>query len=450
MDVTVQDMMEARERRCARQQALLKEYGQTLLCFTMNIPGPEKDSPLIRAGMQLGQRLLRQGFLRLNAKPVHTEFEDAFTGCAAYYVLPLSPMDVKRMTADIEEASPMGRLFDLDVLRPNGEKVERQELGLPGRKCLLCGQDARVCARSRSHTVEQLRQETDRILRQALVQDQSETVARLACQAVLYEVLVTPKPGLVDRNHNGSHRDMDVFTFSASAAALYPYFLQCAKLGAETAAQPPAEAFALLRTHGRVAEGAMLKATTGVNTHRGAIFSLGLLCASAGRLGREKWVQPDALLSLCGEMTQGLTAKDFSGLTPETARSNGQKLYLQYGVTGVRGEAEQGFPLVRDVGLPKLEAGLREGLSLNDAGCAALLAIITRNMDTNVLHRGGMDMLEGMQAVAAGMLWQAPFPSKGSIASFDAYLVSRNLSPGGSADMLAMCYLLHFLREEAP
>ncbi len=450
MDVTVQDMMEARERRFLRQQALLKEYRQTLLCFTMNIPGPEKDNPLIRAGMKLGQRLIRQGFLRLNIEPAHAEYEEAFTGCAAYYVLPLSPMDVKRMTTDVEETSPLGRLLDLDVLRPNGEKVERQELGMPGRKCLLCGQDARVCARSRTHTVEQLRQETNHILREALLLDQSETVARLACQALLYEVLVTPKPGLVDRNHNGSHRDMDVFTFSASAAALYPYFLQCAKTGAETADQSLAEVFSLLRMHGRVAEGVMLKATAGVNTHRGAIFSLGLLCAAAGRLGLEKWVQPDVLLSLCGEMTRDLTAEDFSGLTQETARSNGQKLYLQYGVTGVRGEAEQGFPLVRDVGLPKLEAGLREGLSLNDAGCAALLTIMSRNMDTNVLHRGGMEMLEGMQAMAAGMLWQSPFPSKEAITSFDAYLVRRNLSPGGSADMLAMCYLLHFLREEAP
>lgn len=450
MNVTVQDMMEARERRFLRQQALVKEYRQTLLCFTLNIPGPEKDNPLIRAGMALGKRLLAQGFLRLGVKPVHAEFDEAFTGCAAYYVLPLSPMEVKRMTADIEEDTPLGRLLDLDVLRPTGEKVERQEVGLPGRKCLLCGQDARGCARSRTHTVEQLRRETDRILRQALLLDQSETVARLACQALLYEVLVTPKPGLVDRNHNGSHRDMDVFTFSASAAALYPYFLQCAKTGAETADQSPAKAFALLRMHGRVAEGAMLKATAGVNTHRGAIFSLGLLCAAAGRLGREKWKKPDALLSLCGEMTHGLTAEDFSGLTPENARSNGQRLYLQYGVTGVRGEAERGFPLVRDVGLPRLEAGLRSGLSFNDACCGALLTIMAQNMDTNVIHRGGMDMLKETQAMAAALLKESAFPSGEALAAFDAYLTQNNLSPGGSADMLALCCLLHFLQEEAP
>ena len=447
MDVTVQDMMDARERRFLKQQALLSEYRQTLLCFTMNIPGPQKDSPLIRGGMYLGRRLLEQGFLRLRVKPVLSEFEEAFTGCTAYYAIPLSPLEVKRMAVDIEEAAPVGRLFDLDVLRPDGEKVERQEVGLPSRKCLLCGQDARVCARSRAHTVEELRVETVRLLREALLLDQSETVARLACQALLYEVLVTPKPGLVDRHHNGSHRDMDLFTFSASAASIYPYFRQCAQTGAETAERPPREVFETLRLLGRMAEGAMLKATGGVNTHRGAIFSLGLLCAAAGRLGREKW-EPDALLSLCGEMAKGLTARDFSALNEKNARSNGQKLYLQYGVIGVRGEAERGFPLVRNVGLPKLEAGLRSGLSLNDAGCAALLAIMARNVDTNVIHRSDLDTQKEVQGMADALLQASPSPSAEAISAFDAYLVERNISPGGSADLLAMCYLLHSFKEE--
>ncbi|MBR5111046.1 MAG: triphosphoribosyl-dephospho-CoA synthase CitG [Clostridia bacterium] len=447
MDVTVQDMMIARERRFQKQQALLSEYQQTLLCFTMNIPGPQKDSPLIRAGMRLGRRLLEQGFLRLGVMPTHAEFEEAFTGCTAYYALPLPPLEVKRMTVDIEEAAPLGRLFDLDVLRPGGEKVDRQEVGFPCRKCLLCGQDARVCARSRTHTVEELRAETVRILREAILMDQSETVARLACQALLYEVLVTPKPGLVDRNHNGSHRDMDVFTFSASAASLYPYFRQCAQTGAETTQQPPREVFEKLRMLGRLAEGRMLKATAGVNTHRGAIFSLGLLCAAAGRLGREQW-EPDALLSLCGEMAHGLAARDFGALNEKNARSNGQKLYLQYGVIGVRGEAEQGFPLVRNVGLPKLEAGLRCGLSLNDAGCAALLAIMARNMDTNVIHRSDLDTQKEVQAMADSLLQASPFPSREALSAFDAYLVERNISPGGSADLLTMCYLLYFFKEE--
>ena len=150
--------MEARDRRAQRQRELLAEYGQTLLCFTLNIPGPEKESPLIRQGFRLGQRRLHQGFLRLGIQPVHHEEELRFTGCEAFYVLPAAPIDVKRMAADIEQANAVGRLFDMDVLRPDGSKVERQEIGLPERTCLICGKEA-VEAVPHDHPGQEIRQD---------------------------------------------------------------------------------------------------------------------------------------------------------------------------------------------------------------------------------------------------------------------------------------------------
>lgn len=448
MNVTVQDMMNARDRRAQRQRELLQKYTQTLLCFTMNIPGPEKDNFLFRQGFRLGQELLRQGILRLGTPPLYEAEQLAVTGCEAYYVLPLSPLDVKRMAADIEEAAPVGRLFDLDVIRPDGQKVDRREIGLPGRKCLICGEDARACARSRAHSVEELRKKTDEILEEALRAEKAEIIAGLACRALLYEVLTTPKPGLVDRLHNGSHRDMDVFTFASSTSTLHPYFHTCAVIGMDLAKSDPSAAFAALRLPGRMAEGKMLEATGGVNTHRGAIFSLGILCAAAGRLSQEEW-HPDRLLDTCGDMAQGLTAHDFNGLTRDSARTFGQRLFLEHGISGVRGEAEAGYPLVRRYGLPKLRETLAAGKSLNDAGCAALIALIARNTDTNVIHRGGLEGQRQLQARAAALLTRNPFPSVSDLEAFDRVLTSENISPGGSADLLAMCYLLNFLEEEA-
>ena len=445
MDVTVQDMMEARDRRAQRQQELLAEYRQTLLCFTLNIPGPEKDSPLIRQGFRLGQRRLRQGFLRLGVTPLHQEERLDFTGCEAFYVLPAGALEIKGMTADIEQADEVGRLYDMDVLRLDGSKVERQEIGLPERACLICGGEAKACARSRTHTVAALRARVDGILTQAVRQDKRQTVARLACQALLCEVLTTPKPGLVDRLNNGSHRDMDIFTFAASTAALQPYFADCARIGEE--APSAAEAFGALRLPGRMAEGVMLEATGGVNTHRGAIFSIGILCAAAGRLDRADW-QADRLLDECAALTAGLTARDFAGLTAETACTFGQRLYLAQGITGVRGEAERGFPLVRQYGYPKLRAGLAEGLNLNDAGRAALLALMAHNVDTNVIHRGGMAGQRQTAEAAQRLLAQEPWPSADAVAALDHALIEKNLSPGGSADLLALCYLLRFLEED--
>ena len=134
-----------------------------------------------------------------------------------------------------------------------------------------------------------------------------------------YEVTTTPKPGLVDRRNSGSHRDMDVFTFIDSAAALYPYFEACARTGRETAEQPAPETFAALRPLGCEAEGEMLDATGGVNTHKGAVFSVGIVCAALGRLDRSLWVDVARVLSEVSAMTVGLSEKDFADVTAENA-----------------------------------------------------------------------------------------------------------------------------------
>ncbi len=447
MEVTVPDMMEARERRAARQRELLTRYGETLLCFTMNIPGPVKDSPLIRDGFAIGRQRLKQAFLRIGISPLHEEEDLSFTGCEAYFVLPRPALQVKRMTADIEEDSPLGRLFDLDVLRPDGTKVERQEIGLPGRRCLLCGNPAQVCARSRAHTLASLQERTHQILADTLQEAVCRRIAQFSVRALLYEVNVTPKPGLVDRANAGSHRDMDIFTFAASAGALYPYYYRCAQIGLETAPLAAPETFAALGAAGRMAEGEMLEATGGVNTHKGAIFSLGVLAAAAGRIGGLERIPSDRILAECRAMTAGLTAADFAGLTGDTAVTAGQRLYLQFGLTGVRGEAEQGFPLVSLHGLPKLREGIAAGLSLNDAGRASLLSIMAHNTDTNILHRGSMDVLERVKQSASALLEREPFPSAASVTALDEELIRENISPGGSADLLALCFFLYFLEE---
>ena len=447
MDVTVMDMMQARDLRAMRQKELLQQYGQTLLCFTMNIPGPVKTSSLILEGAALGRRLLSRAFLREGIVPVYHLDTDAPTGPESFYVLPLPALQVKRMCADIEEYSALGRLFDMDVLTPEGRKVERQELGLPGRSCLLCSRDAQACARSRTHTVPQLQQRTRELLQTAVREELCQTLARLACQSLLDEVLTTPKPGLVDRANSGSHRDMDVFTFSASISALHPYFARCAGIGWDTAQEDPAKTFSLLRGPGRLAEGLMLEATDGINTHRGAIFSMGILCAAAGRLPRSRW-KAEPLLSTCAAMTRGLTRRDL-GDAPEGTPTFAQALYLSTGNPGPRGEAEQGFPHVRDDGYPAFRRALQEGRSLNDAGCVALLALMARNPDTNLVRRGGQELLARVQACSLKLL-SGDFPSDmRALSAFDQDMIRLNLSPGGSADLLSLCFMLYFLEEES-
>ena len=448
MEVTLLEMLEAREKRALRQQTLLSEYGRTLLCFTMNIAGPVKNSPTIRQGFALGLKLLEDQFRVAGIRVLHREQCTGNTGNEAVFVLDSAPLEVKAVTTQIEDQTAVGRLFDMDVLCPDGRKVDRQELGLPGRRCLICGGLAQACARSRTHPVAELQEKTQQLLSAAIREEAAQTAAALACRALLYEVATTPKPGLVDRANSGSHRDMDIFSFQASAAALWPYFARCAEIGMDTRQEAPEETFAQLRAPGKKAEGDMLRSTKGVNTHKGAIFSMGILCGALGRLEREQWADPARVLSECAAMTRGLVSRDYANLTPETAKTAGQQLYLQYGITGVRGQAEAGFPTVLNVGLPKLEAALAAGKTVNEAGCAALLAMLAQTVDTNMIHRGGYALAKESSEKLRVLLEAEPFPSKESLEKLDAEFMRDNLSPGGTADLLALVYMLHFLKEE--
>lgn len=202
MEVSLLEMLDARERRAARQRELLGQFGQTLVCFTMNIAGPVKNSPLIARGYCLGRRLLRQQLAAAGMPVVHFEEIREKTGNEAIFLVAAQALAVKAVTTAIEDASPVGRLFDMDVLESTGRKIDRQELGKPGRRCLICGGMAGACARSRAHSVAQLQEKTTRILEEALLEADSRCAARLAVQALLYEVAVTPKPGLeIGRAH---------------------------------------------------------------------------------------------------------------------------------------------------------------------------------------------------------------------------------------------------------
>ena len=442
--VDLNQVLEAREHRACRQRALLAQYGPPLVSFSMNIAGPVKNTPLIRRGFQWGRRMLLEQLRLSGIDVLHEEQTDALTGCEALMAVRGKPEAVKRIACAIEDQAPLGRLYDMDVIGADGVKLERAE----PRRCLICGRPARECARSRAHSVEELQAATRTLLEEALNEEDARAAARLAVRALLYEVCVTPKPGLVDRANNGSHRDMDIYTFMASASALWPYFAACVKIGRQTADQPAPASLAALRWHGIQAECEMRRATGGVNTHKGAVYSMGLLCGALGRLAREKWPDAAAVLSEIAAMARGSAERELSGAAPQTARTAGQRLYALYGVTGVRGEAEGGFPSVLRFGLPVLEAGLARGKSPDEAGAAALLTLLAHTADTNLMARGGLEGRRQAEARVRAILEETPDPPRETLEALDRAFTAENLSPGGSADLLSLCWMLHFLKED--
>lgn len=432
MEVTLTQILQAREKRAQKQQELLEKFGESLICFTMNIPGPIKDSPLIREGFRLGEGLLFSQLEGSGISIIYREQELSVTGCQGFYVVKAAPLELKGLLCQVEDSAPVARLYDMDVLTPE-DKVGREELGLSPRKCLICHRDAWVCSRSRAHDVDQLQKTANRLLKEAVQQNLAQKIAATAVQSLLWEVCITPKPGLVDRLGSGSHADMDIFTFTASAPALQPYFEHCAKVGMDTCDLSPEDTLQQLRLPGKVAEKIMLDATGGVNTHKGAIFSLGILCAAAGRTGSR---EPDRLLAECAAMCRNVPQE-----LGKTTATKGQALYAQYGIQGVRGQAAAGFPGAK-TGLTVLRRGLDMGLSLNHAGCAALLHILVNTQDTSLLSRSTPEICRDALEEVAALLRREPYPSREALERLDRDFTQKNLSPGGSADLLALSLFL--------
>ncbi len=262
-------------------------------------------------------------------------------------------------------------------------------------------------------------------------------VARLAVRSLYAELVLYPKPGLVSPVDNGSHTDMDAATFMRSMFALRRYFLRVAEAGMGDAP------FHVLKRLGIEAEARMLRATGGINTHRGAIFCLGLLCAAIGRCrARGTALNPAAIqatLLICWGRELG--AHSGEAATP----SHGMAARLRHGASGAREEGACGFPSVFGVGLPALRAALDAGRGLRRARIDALFALMGHISDTNVYHRGGAEGAGEVRRQARAFMARggsaAPDWEAQALSCHRSFVAAR-LSPGGAADLLgAVCLL---------
>lgn len=264
-------------------------------------------------------------------------------------------------------------------------------------------------------------------------------LAELARQALVAEVELTPKPGLVDRRGSGAHSDLSLDLMRQSAAAIAPYF----EAMGDSAQSMPFDRG--LRTEvaaiGRAAESAMLQATNGSNAHKGAIWILGLLVTAASRgidLNPAAIAQDAAFLARLPDRAQ-----------PQLL-SHGEMVRARYGATGARGEAFAGFPHVLHVGLPTLRAERNRARTETNSRLWALLNIMARLEDTCVLYRGGAEGLAIVQKGASdALLAGGPGSVAGKLAMFrlDQELLIRNISPGGAADLLAATLFLDALEQ---
>lgn len=322
--------------------------------------------------------------------------------------------------------------------------------------------------------------------------------------ALLGEVYATPKPGLVDRRDTGAHRDMNYETFLASTEAITPFMVRMFAEGmdATAAGRTPEEVFQAIRGIGLEAEQAMYAATDGVNTHKGMIFTMGIVLAAVGILyaRREEaaerpvdddvtpetgaiagQITVDAILDRTRQMTARSMAEDFRKMLAHPPKTHGERLFRTYGERGIRGQAMEGFPILRDTAVPWLQrfqnigtdaelqrdiavqATLRRGL-LQDTGSmhaehfenavhvSTLIAIMSVLNDTNVFIRSSYEDMCWLQAESSTILGMgAMFTEEGvrAIEALNMACIEKNISPGGAADILAVAILLLKLTEDA-
>lgn len=263
-------------------------------------------------------------------------------------------------------------------------------------------------------------------------------IGRAATLALHDELALSPKPGLVTLVDSGSHDDMDAHTFMRSLFALRRYFVQIAEAGHAGAD------FGALERLGIAAEARMLAATGGVNTHRGTIFMLGMLCAAAGAIARECACEPSP-----AQLRVALRRHWGDALAARSRRPPvlpGGIAARRHGLRGASEEAALAFPVLFETAVPALAAGLARGLTPQQARLDTLFHVMAVLDDSNLAHRGGLAGLHHAQRAANVFLAHGGAARPDGLAAARAIaddFVARRLSPGGAADTLAAaCWVL--------
>lgn len=482
--VSLDMMLAARDRRVRLQNKMLAKAGgneSCVVCLTLNIAGDVKRTAMTRMLFDRGvSEFNRLGFEVLD----HCVIDEA-TGCEAYWLLDGDASEVKTALERIEDgffgnsesSYKAARLFDFDVLTAaevsdfekqfinednaasffetddgSLKKAEKLSRGSQ-RKCLICERPAAECARSRNHGLDAIKQATHSLLADFC----SEVLAGAAYGALLSELYTTPKPGLVDLNNSGAHSDMDVELFEKSAAALLPYFKDAALMGIGGCSM------AKLRERGIAAEKTMFAATGGVNTHKGMVYSMGLLLAGMGHVlsagpGRDAALSAQSLnhhgtaassvesvpVHAAIRYAASLAAGDSDEMLAKSQQNpstNGAFVLKNYGATGATGHAAAGFPDA--VYCFERLMHYSESPGGSEAGALALACSMARLDDTNLLHRGGPEALEYVKERASNINAMPSYEDRiAALSELDTEMIEKNLSPGGSADMLALAYLL--------
>ncbi len=278
-----------------------------------------------------------------------------------------------------------------------------------------------------------------------------DLLGELATRSILLEVSTHPKPGLVTPFSSGAHRDMDFTLFLKSTAVLSQGFREVSHFGYNykgdiTKMLPP------LRKLGLEVEERMFVVTNGVNTQKGLIFLFYLILGASGTLLNKRRLSPKNISSSISKITAGITEKELGSIKKgKKTLSKGENTFVKHGITGIRGEVEKGLPTVMELGLPEFKKAYEKTQDINKSSLHALIAIMSKAEDTNIISRNGIEVYYDIQKRAdeiikvGGVLTTAGMMK---IIDMGTDFLKLNISPGGAADLLSATLFFYFLERE--
>ena len=443
MDLITEFLLD-RDRRVLYQEHLLKENkDKTLVTIRINYPGIEKSNYITDNIVNT----IYNEILTYYGKFI--VFEDKYKnkeGIVAHFLFDLDFVNVKKEMINMEEEHILGRCLDIDVYTLKNDKVigiSRSDLFKKPRRCFICDLDAKICSRAQTHTIDEIKNYFEVVYKnfkdsQKKTDSLAYEVSQMALKAMISEVSTFPSFGLVSPISSGAHKDMDYYTFLNSAVAITPFLKKMFEVGYSY--YSPEYIFDAIRDIGKECEEKMFEATNNINTHKGMIFLMGISMAAIGKAlyeNKEFYQIQDIIKSMVKNILD-----DFKELHKKEKLTHGERLYLEYGFTGIRGQVQDGLSVLFD---NIIDNYINSDLKENDLYTQILIELMARVEDSTVVYRHDISTLRKVQSDAKDLLNMGGiFTEEGrqKCHHLEDLYIKENISPGGCADLLAISILL--------
>ncbi len=434
----INKFLEDRENRVELQNSLIGRFNLPLLTVRANYPGENKWESI---PIEITEVVTKEMELLFNSSIVHKEVLKNLEGKIYLFLIDKPAYEIKKLTIHFEENHILGRCVDLDVYDTNYKGLSRSDFNLPKRKCLICDDLAFICGRSMKHSHQEIKDRiaSKYIAYQNFLKEREEVISKLSdlsLEGMIFEVSSYPGFGLVTPLTSGSHKDMDFFTFLNSSFVLKKGFKKMAEV--MYSYLPLDIAFNLTREIGKEIEEEMFKVTHGVNTHKGMIFLMGIAVGATARVLYEKKNFIDIQNTIC-EMTKDIL-KDFENIDSSRKLTHGERLFLEHGFTGIRGEIKNGLDIVFNGSLEVFSSAFEKSQNINTSALHTLIFLMSEVMDSTIVYRHNFEVLEKVKKEMGEV-----FTKGGAFIQDEEYFrnlekeyISKNISPGGSADLLAV------------